>query len=293
MDGGKVTNSESSPYVVNEREKIQCERCSWLCGKHCYVTVNELRSAAKARCRICELRAHVLETGLLADEWYDGNFKVEIDELDFGINQNHKWMMECRSGCREGKDEVFRFEIFTLPERMLFKRILHFATGKILWEWREYTTCECHPRDGSSLQFNSMSLWKGKRPPVFSEDPDKACFEMVALSRRIQETKNGEPYLAGLWKDNIRTGLMWRVSHPCRNSIRPHKPSMWRAPSWSWASVDGVIDYTKKDTTNLHPDFKVLEACTTLAGPDPTGQVESGTLTVAGHTTWAEVRLDF
>ncbi|KAH0431504.1 heterokaryon incompatibility protein [Colletotrichum camelliae] len=78
----------------------------------------------------------------------------------------------------------------------------------------------------------------------------------------------GDEYVAGLWKKDIVSGLLWKARRwnmdedykgrriP-RRSIRPSppgfapsgphgaiqhtRPSCWRAPSWSWASLDGQV----------------------------------------------------
>ncbi|KAF2728800.1 HET-domain-containing protein, partial [Polyplosphaeria fusca] len=45
-------------------------------------------------------------------------------------------------------------------------------------------------------------------------------------------------YLAGLWREDLLVGLTWRASKP--GTLIRHAD---RAPSWSWASVDGPIGY--------------------------------------------------
>lgn len=44
-------------------------------------------------------------------------------------------------------------------------------------------------------------------------------------------------YLAGLWEETIISSLLWRAGHPC------HRPATYRAPSWSWASIDGPVGF--------------------------------------------------
>ncbi|KAK0214421.1 heterokaryon incompatibility protein-domain-containing protein [Armillaria fumosa] len=46
-------------------------------------------------------------------------------------------------------------------------------------------------------------------------------------------------YLAGLWEHQLPGSLLWHISH-VEHSRR--RPDIYRAPSWSWASVDGVCD---------------------------------------------------
>lgn len=46
----------------------------------------------------------------------------------------------------------------------------------------------------------------------------------------------GSEYLAGLWRSNLARDLLWSTSE-----ADPIRPKTWRAPSWSWASVDDII----------------------------------------------------
>jgi len=45
-------------------------------------------------------------------------------------------------------------------------------------------------------------------------------------------------YIAGLWKMAFAEGLLWS---PLR--YQNTRPKDYRAPSWSWASVDGRLTY--------------------------------------------------
>lgn len=47
-------------------------------------------------------------------------------------------------------------------------------------------------------------------------------------------------YMAGLWKENLRSGLLWQRHHTTK-TLTP--PSLYVAPSWSWASVKGHLKY--------------------------------------------------
>ena len=44
-------------------------------------------------------------------------------------------------------------------------------------------------------------------------------------------------YLAGLWRRDLAPHLLWRVWDPSKTS----RPQRYRAPSWSWASLNGAI----------------------------------------------------
>jgi hypothetical protein len=56
-------------------------------------------------------------------------------------------------------------------------------------------------------------------------------------------------YLAGLWESQLPYGLLWR-------SEVPHmRPTNERAPSWSWASINGPISYDVR--SNAHGRSKI------------------------------------
>jgi hypothetical protein len=85
-------------------------------------------------------------------------------------------------------------------------------------------------------------------------------------------------YLAGLWRENLGQLLLW--SPDPQIAPRPVAPH-YRAPSWSWASIDGKLIMPIARSTKL-PSLKVLEAHTTPSGLDPFGAVTSGHLKVSG-----------
>jgi hypothetical protein len=81
----------------------------------------------------------------------------------------------------------------------------------------------------------------------FSDEGDK--FPAIAgIAGRYGKhfTEQLGMYFAGLWSNFIIEGLVWSVM-PTR--IYAHKPEKFRAPTWSWASVDGAFlrENLKKD----------------------------------------------
>lgn len=60
---------------------------------------------------------------------------------------------------------------------------------------------------------------------------------------------------------------------------------MYRAPSWSWASTDGIVSYLSYGATKRYPDYsaKIIGCQTELATEDPYGTVNSGTLVIRGR----------
>ncbi|KAF2449937.1 HET-domain-containing protein [Karstenula rhodostoma CBS 690.94] len=83
----------------------------------------------------------------------------------------------------------------------------------------------------------------------------------------IYAERIGEEYLAGLWRDQLIEGLVWQ-------SLSFRRVSEYRAPSWSWASGDGIpatgqtVDYTDI--------AEILDAKVVLKGTNPFGEVTDG-----------------
>jgi hypothetical protein len=78
----------------------------------------------------------------------------------------------------------------------------------------------------------------------------EACDKLVAISAVAKEISMfggmGE-YLAGLWRSDILRDLLWFSTYEDRTDefATPSRPDGYRAPSWSWASIDGTISWSK------------------------------------------------
>jgi hypothetical protein len=95
-----------------------------------------------------------------------------------------------------------------------------------------------------------------------------------------------DDYFAGLWRKSLPQSLLWSPydEEDLPNPGYTATPStQYRAPSWSWASVDSRISSFLCRAVPSQPIFAtVLNISTELSGPDPYGQVKSGRLTIRG-----------
>lgn len=97
----------------------------------------------------------------------------------------------------------------------------------------------------------------------------RASDKLPAISgiASLYEENIGGEYLAGLWKNNLIEGLAWQ-------SLGWRRVSEKRAPSWSWASGDGIpasgqtVDYTEI--------AEILDAKVVRKGNNPFGEVTDG-----------------
>jgi len=89
----------------------------------------------------------------------------------------------------------------------------------------------------------------------------------------------GSEYLAGLWRDNLPNELIWRVGRAESDNVR--RPSKYRAPSWSWASVDTQI-INKFVDRELFSVIAVTDSHIDHLSSDPFSQVTGGWIRVRG-----------
>lgn len=71
-------------------------------------------------------------------------------------------------------------------------------------------------------------------------------------------------YLAGLWFDDMIRDMCWSMQMFSPGGVRPRK---YRAPTWSWASVDGSIDYKTSWVNSISELAVVQDAHVELATP--------------------------
>jgi hypothetical protein len=103
--------------------------------------------------------------------------------------------------------------------------------------------------------------------------------KLVAISgiaRKIQLQTN-EQYIAGMWREGLEGQLCWTTKLPKRGCISDR--SVYRAPSWSWAATDHVIQRGIPDPRRSL--VEILHVDISLAGDDPFGEVVNGELTLS------------
>lgn len=190
-------------------------------------------------------------------------------------------------------------------ERLLSRRTLHCANDQMHWECHE----ACESEDGriehssvqtkSTLSFDnpySLSSIEGEKDPVYkrwyevvhdysSRNMTKATDKLPALSgvASLVADCTNDQYLAGLWRKDLVNGLLWCASR--KDAPRLTRPPSWRAPSWSWAALDGSITfgYGPLMGTTRHNCIDILEASVEISGQNPYGMVSNGHITLSGR----------
>ena len=174
---------------------------------------------------------------------------------------------------------------WAVQERILPPRTVHFGADQLRWDCASDTWLEGNPYQYSYYSDSqAVSLLQGDFPWDLEGDqsplPDifdfwnnlvkaysrtnlsHASDKLVAIaglaSRFIKAIGCLErDYLAGLWRGDFIHGLLWSDGTPNREDVdidsvefpyhkKPYK-GQYRAPSWSWASIDSIIEQNDRN----------------------------------------------
>jgi hypothetical protein len=82
-------------------------------------------------------------------------------------------------------------------------------------------------------------------------------------------------YVAGLWKENLISGLLWRRHHTTSTPVRFGQDV---APSWSWASIKGRLNYSniKISASGTGANLRILGVDVEEDQPGSFGRVRYG-----------------
>jgi hypothetical protein len=178
---------------------------------------------------------------------------------------------------------------WAFQERVLARRVLHFAVNQISLECLQGTLFEdglrlpfryhtVHRRpDHTDTKANIRDEWR-KMVDLYSDRRlTFASDKLPALSGVAKAFADllGDEYLAGTWSGSMIEDLCWYI-----NSI-PESPAgvavkadNYRGPSWSWTSVDDGVEM--KNWGPARNVAIVLDHHIEIAGDNPFGNLKSG-----------------
>lgn len=172
----------------------------------------------------------------------------------FMLDENY-WKRHLHSGALHSRGWAFQ-------EMILAPRVLYFSRKQILWECLTEHKCEgfphgipfhessksidslmlVEPNDKTSLhapmQNHTLQHWMDlvdKYSHCDFTNPEDKLWAFSGIAELFSEAAGGR-YFAGLWESRLLDTMDWRV-----NSRRPRLSLTYRAPSWSWASIDGPV----------------------------------------------------
>lgn len=230
---------------------------------------------------------------------------------------------------------------WTLQERLLAPRVIHYATDQMYFECETEMLSECgfkFPTSNFNLNFclsaqtlkfedhgipqsGAVSLIPGR--PALKEGATRQKgggwlslveeyskrqlsvaqdkLSAVAGVARIIAESTHDHYFAGIWSNHLMEDLFWRVctheeyfkddgeGRPKRRPARGKRlgtavrPAEFRAPSWSWASIEAPVKFILLNYSKLVAEARAIS--TTPSGSDSYGRVSGGFMDIEVSAT--------
>jgi hypothetical protein len=173
---------------------------------------------------------------------------------------------------------------WVVQERLLASRALYFGKTDLFWECKTKAACESFPI-GLPANFATRGKWKSSLREAWHSVVSEysrsnltyGSDKLIALSSIAHKAQiqSGDVYLARIWRKDLELQLCCERMDGDGRSPLAARP-MYRAPSWSWASIDGVIFYHHNSyLVSSSSDFRrfvdVLDCTVIPAGKDPLG----------------------
>ncbi|KAI5856202.1 HET-domain-containing protein [Durotheca rogersii] len=167
-----------------------------------------------------------------------------------------------------------------MQERLLAPHILHFGGEQMFWECYSDFKCEDGMNFSGESSGHVMAKFMAIRKHIGTSAAQANELQWQAWYQLLEEyttrnftvfsdklpalagaaslfksTKPAATYVAGLWKEDIARGLLWGAHYdhmpgrkvwgisPTDTIVELSRPPAKRAPSWSWAALDGQIDF--------------------------------------------------
>ncbi|KAK8859717.1 heterokaryon incompatibility protein [Apiospora arundinis] len=190
-------------------------------------------------------------------------------------------------------------------ERLLATRNLHFGQEQLLWECAELQAAEAFPsglpkwvkvpgpplrhflkaeptRGTSSLDVDVYDAWDHLVCEYSKCKVTKGSDKLIAISglaKRLSKVVKDE-YVVGMWRRDLSHGILWYCSEEMdeKKYPGPRRPSEYRAPTFSWASMDAKISMVFFRAYNTKTYIKILDYQLNFVTTDATGLCRGGHL---------------
>lgn len=204
---------------------------------------------------------------------------------------------------------------WVFQEWLLSKRIIHLSKDQVRWECHCLAASEVYPKGLEDHDIdlhglptknviklleseNVSTLWRRIREEYSEMHLTVATDKLTAfagIARMVHKVLKSpkEDYVAGLWRPELMTELLWERFTP-RKEVKVNRKdhlSQYIAPSWSWTSIDGSFWYSSsvvdgEDPLGVYAD---IVAAKTFPQGDEYGPVNSGFLTIRGSLYYVEL----
>ncbi|THV44903.1 hypothetical protein BGAL_0559g00030 [Botrytis galanthina] len=222
---------------------------------------------------------HVRERGELAFQlpYHDFHSNSDMEQISCAFPNKPETVIRSKLSTRA----------WAFQERLLSPRTLHFGPSEMAWECQTICSCECSATNERTSRTTSMlkgSIALRLLPILSEESPQNLSSArsdawqrdiveeytrldltretdrlsaLAGLATRASIFRPGDQYIAGMWRKTIAEDLAW-YTRPENSSRRPLTKD--QAPTWSWTSVTGHIQYSRtNDTLRDNPLIEVLD----------------------------------
>lgn len=187
---------------------------------------------------------------------------------------------------------------WVFSERILSPRTLHFGSGEMFWECSGcIVASESCPKGFYTSSINHIyANFELSDAPFYKVEgwiqiltnysllsltmPESDKLVALAGVGRLYEERTKNTLVAGILKDTLPQSLLWE-----RRPAETKRSPTYRAPSWSWANVDGPLNfYQSRDLFGRWKNVsEVLDVwAKPVEGHDHLGQIEDGAITIRG-----------
>jgi len=190
-----------------------------------------------------------------------------------------------------------------LQEKLLSRRLIAFTGAELQWTCRASKSCECHsnPIPVHPLSPTSAGTTTTNEAVTFSKSWSQTIEEYSTRKLKFQKDRfpalsglankfgaaTGYTFLAGGWKETVLYDLVWQ-----RDMGPVLRSSTWFAPSWSWASSSGAVNF--RFARHSYPGSRIKHATVVSIYYDTGGgnqyRALERSLTIEGHTVAAILR---
>ncbi|KAF2026804.1 HET-domain-containing protein, partial [Setomelanomma holmii] len=199
---------------------------------------------------------------------------------------------------------------WVMQERLLTPRVLHFGEHQLFWECYEKDSCESSTHGLASVyatqlafRFKELDLFPymknmanvatytiwDKIIQMYSQTmltiPGDKLVALFGVAKRMADAINDE-YVAGIWRKRLVVTLPWCCPFQRQVDGSPSvRPKSYRAPTWSWASLDGMVEMLVVETLgddDRNITIQVEDVQLQYATEDTTGIVTGGWLDLKG-----------
>ncbi|KAK3384147.1 hypothetical protein B0T24DRAFT_689159 [Lasiosphaeria ovina] len=196
-------------------------------------------------------------------------------------------------GTQDGDFDPVQKRGWWFQEEILSRRFVAFSRHEIQWSCRTESGCQCRLLDRGpraiphtqSLPDDPFRFWAEMLPFYTQRSlrfPSDVLPGISGLAREIQRITSTD-YVAGIWLHDLKRSLDWKPQDDITAC-----PSTYRAPSFSWASIDSPI--FMRTAADFRPGVaSVVSWDVQPRGQGPFGEVKYASLTLSGFVCVATI----